>query len=334
MRVDWLDEPVVQSVWRFLGSWVGACQLWEGRFRSPLAMLLSVRGVSRVLYSILADAFRAVARPYLAHVRREDADRVLLCEFAALRLARDAVACARALGGDATITGGYAAWQLEHAERARAGHDAFPFVLRGPKRPPGIRRDNTWIPRDIDLVFCGDAAAILPRLQELYGVFCGTIACGAPPVNVFQEFRTRRAATPADEPLDFAAVMERLWFPPAVRRRAIESAASAPRAASRIRRSWRMLFSQEPLYPTAFHVHHVDVPLEEALDNFDLVHCRVRLESDGCAWRAEACEETRRCVRERELRVLAAPACSVQAITAAMRVRRYYECGYAFREEK
>jgi hypothetical protein len=335
--MDWLHEIVVQAVWAHLGSWPGACALWHGRFRSPLRMILVVRNIARATREPLGDVFHTVARPYLRDVPLDGVDRILLCEHAALRLLHDAVASVRAAGGDAVVTGGYAAWQLEHTLQCLQGSDAFPHAVRGTAFSVGIRRNHVWVPSDIDLVFRGDADRILPRLHEHYGRFCATLL-DAHDLSIFHEFRAPPRGGHEGDSETLSHVMERMWFPPQIRQRAAASVSAAPRERGRplAVRTWRLHVVSEPLYPTALHILqvHDDETLDQALDSFDFEHCRVQAVSDGGGWTFHASDETMHCLQERELRFRTAPSTSAQAIHTAVRIKKYYEHGFAFGEPR
>ena len=56
--------------------------------------------------------------------------------------------------------------------------------------------------------------------------------------------------------------------------------------------------------------------------------------SDGGGWTFHASDETMHCLQERELRFRTAPSTSAQAIHTAVRIKKYYEHGFAFGEPR
>jgi hypothetical protein len=87
--IDWLSPQILDIVWYNLASWEGVWSYWEGRFSSPLHMVVTIRSLSTCIraQTSITSLWDSISRPYLSHIDHKHGTRVLLCEYISSRTA-------------------------------------------------------------------------------------------------------------------------------------------------------------------------------------------------------------------------------------------------------
>lgn len=350
--VDWLSPEILDIVWYKLASWEGVWSYWEGRFSSPLCMVVTIRSLSTTIraQTPITSLWDSISRPYLSYVDLEYGGRVLLCEYAARRFVHSITEVFKNDNNiHVSFAGGFASWQLERRIHTVHKLDAFPRCIRDTTFHDGLPRNELWIPLDIDVFFTGDANVVLPVIQTAYFCFCKLLfkyldysdACVEEHSSLYEWIGEdnlqgdhtellRRTMIEAQFP--FVIIDEAL--------RTLENGIYCQQDDSILLKTWRLKSCLEPLFPTEINIvqtkHHTE-NLSYSLwltQYFDLVHCCVSLtvDEESGGWLFECSDVVIDCIKHRLLRFNASNFGSLETtILIVKRLIKYYKNGFTFR---
>ena len=167
---DWLQDALRDAIWSKFFAFQGLYRLYKGEPQQAVGIVASLCGTCQIMRSLRNDIWFSIPRPYLALCDVRYAYRTLLLELAQRHMIADIRRHLLVVEIDnVCVAGGFASWQLERTMDAHVGRDGYPRAVRTTLIWDGHRRNEVWIPGDVD-IFVGCAPSVVDIVLDIVGM--------------------------------------------------------------------------------------------------------------------------------------------------------------------